>query len=112
MDTAEPTPFDDSETMEHLWARTSARIGMIAMGLCMAAQCTCTASYWLALPLSAVGIIFAWRAFQGAPAQSATRAYAKIGLIANVTSLAFCAVYFVVVAAYTALWIGIVVLDA
>lgn len=107
----EARPFDDSDTMEHLWARTSARLGMISVGLCMAAPCTCMMSYFAALPAAILTLWFAKNAYDGADPSSASRAYAKMGLVTGGTALTFTVLYFVVMAAYTAMWMGLIVLS-
>jgi len=82
-------PFDDSDTFEHMWARTSTRFGIIAMGLCMAGPITCGFAYLPALFLAVAGTWLGRNGFVGAVDDSATRAYAKVGLITNITALVF-----------------------
>jgi hypothetical protein len=111
----EPTPprppADDSDTLEHLWARMSARLGIVSMGLCMAAPCTCTASYWAALPAAIVTLWLARNAFVGSDDGSATRAYSKVGLWTGGTALFFSLAFFLMMASWTVMWMGLIVLD-
>jgi hypothetical protein len=105
-------PFDDTDTAEHMWARTSARSGMIAMGLCMAAPCTCGGSYLLALPIAGITMWLARGALSGAVPDSATRAYAKIGMISGVTSFIFSCAFMLGGLAWTMWWFGLVFLSS
>lgn len=102
-DAADPDEDVDADTIEHIWARTSARIAVIAAGATMMGPCTGFASYLIALPLGLFALSLAYRAYAGAPKHSATRAYAKLTLFVGGLSVAFSGAFMVFVGMYTLL---------
>jgi hypothetical protein len=90
------------------YARMSARIGIVCMGMGMVSPCFCYAPWFAVLPLSAFGAVMARWAYDGAERKTSDRAYAKIGLITNVTSLILALMFNLTLAAYVG-FIGLMI---
>ena len=79
--------FDHEDELLHLWARMSSRLGIIAMGLCIAGPASCGMSYALAVPAGAGALYMGYNAIREARKTTPTRAYAKVGMITGGTAL-------------------------
>lgn len=109
-DDANPDDDPDVDTIEHIWARTAARVAVISAGAAMVSACTGGVSYLIALPLGLLSLSLGWRAYQGAPKHSATRAYAKMAMFVSGVSVGVGAAFLVFIGMYTAMIFGLIFL--
>ena len=80
-------PSIDSESFRlQRNARISARLGIIAMGLSIFGMCTGGISLFLSLAVALFGMLFAFSSYPQVPRKTASRAYAKVGIITNLTA--------------------------
>jgi hypothetical protein len=82
----ERVPVDSESFRLQRNARISARLGIIAMGLSIFGVCTGGISLFLALALAVLGALFAFSSYSQVPRKTASRAYAKVGIITNLTA--------------------------
>ncbi len=101
----------EADSSDRFWARTSVRLGIASMGLCMAGPITFFFSFWLALPVATFALWAGREGWMTSQPGTASRAYAKAGLTSGLIGLVGALLYFLMVVLCFTMWIGLILLD-